>query len=437
MEIVSTGYTARPIQQVIHNEMAKKRFGVIVAHRRFGKTVFCINTLIDAALRFDKIKNGRFAYLAPYQKQARDVAWQELLDYTVNIPGIHVSNIDLSVTLPNGNRIKLYGADNPDTMRGLYFDGVVIDEVADIKPNVWGEIVRPALADRKGWAIFIGTPKGVNLFSEMYYMAVKDNDWHAALYPASKTGIIDQAELDMIRKTSTDSQYKQEMECDFSAAVDNALIPLDLVLKASDRQLKKEDVAYAPKILGVDVARYGSDRSVIFPRQGLIAFKPKIYKGINNMELAGMVAAAIDKWKPDAVMIDAGRGEGVIDRLRQLNHDVMEINFGGKASDPHYVNKRAEMWDGMKRWLESGGCIPEDTELQTDLCAPTYSYANAANKFELESKDKIKARGLNSTDLGDALALTFAFPVSAKSKANEISRNKQKKYNPIKDRLAG
>ncbi len=211
-QIVSTGYRPRPIQRVIHREMAKKRFGVVVAHRRFGKTVFCINTLIDAALRFSKLKNGRFAYIAPYQKQARDVAWQELIDYTAAIPGIHVSNIDLTVTLPTGNRIKLYGADNPDAMRGLYFDGVVIDEVADIKPNVWGEIIRPALADRKGWAIFIGTPKGVNLFSELYHTAVKNEHWYAGFYPVSRTGIIDDDELDMIRATSTDSQYAQEME---------------------------------------------------------------------------------------------------------------------------------------------------------------------------------------------------------------------------------
>lgn len=430
---VRTGYVPRPIQRTLHQAMSKKRFGVVVAHRRFGKTVFCINTLIDAALRFCRIKNGRFAYIAPYQKQARDVAWQELVDFTAEIPGIRVSVIDLSVTLPNGHRIKLYGADNPDSMRGLYFDGVVVDEVADIKPNVWGEIVRPALADRKGWAIFIGTPKGVNLFSEMYYSAVKSEDWYAALYPASKTGIIDGNELRMIKETSTEAQYAQEMECDFNAAVDNALIPLDLVIKASGKYMKAEDVAPSPKILGVDVARYGDDRSVLFPRQGLIAYAPKIYKGLDNMALAAVTAKAIEKWKPDAVMVDAGRGEGVIDRLRQLGHEVFEINFGGKPMDQHYVNKRAEMWDGLRRWIEAGGCIPDSTELQIDLCAPTYSYANAANKFELESKDKIKARGLPSPDLADALALTFALPVVKKSK-NILQSNQQseaRQYNPM------
>lgn len=434
-QVIDTGYRPRPIQADIHRAMARHRFGVIVAHRRFGKTVFCVNTLVDAALRFGKLDNGRFAYIAPFQKQARDVSWQYLLDYTRGIPGIKISNIDLSVTLPNGNRIKLYGADNPDSMRGLYFDGVVIDEVADIKPNVWGEIIRPALSDRKGWAIFIGTPKGVNLFSTLYYNAVKDDDWFAGLYPVSKTQLIDKDELRMIRNTSTDSQYAQEMECDFNAAVDNALIPLDLALSASGKHVDPEVVSASPRILGVDVARYGDDRSVIFRRQGLAAFEPKVYKGISNMELAGIVAAEIDRWQPDGVMIDAGRGEGVIDRLRQLGHEVYEINFGSKPGDPRYMNKRAEMWDLMKQWLDAGGAIPDMSELQADLCSPTFSYANAQNKFSLESKDDIKKRGMPSPDLADALALTFALPVAPKSTLTVQSQQRNANYNPLQDRL--
>jgi hypothetical protein len=383
--VTATATNSRTVSTGYH--MSRHRFGVIVAHRRFGKTVFCVNALIDAALRCKK-KNPRFAYIAPFYRQAKDVSWQILQDHTEAIPQRVVSQAELSVTLPNGGRVRLYGADNPDSLRGIYLDGLVVDEVADLRPNVWGEVLRPALADRKGWAIFIGTPRGINLFSELYYAAVEDPAWFAGHYPVSRTGILDADELAMIRATSTDSQYAQEMECDFNAAVDNALIPLDLVLRASGKHMALQDVAGAPKVLGVDVARYGDDRSVIFPRQGLVAFKPRVVRGVNNMDLAGMVAAAIDKW---------------IDRLRQLGHEVHEVNFGGKAGDPHYVNKRAEMWDSMRRWLEAGACIPNMVELKTDLCAPTYSYANAANRFELESKDKMKERGLSSPDVADAL----------------------------------
>jgi hypothetical protein len=435
---IDLGYRPRPIQRAIHQAMARHRFGVIVAHRRFGKTVFCIAALVDAALRFNKHSNGRFGYVAPFYKQAKDVAWLYLTDFARKIPGTQISNQELAVTFPNGNRIKLYGADNPDSMRGLYFDGIVVDEVADIKPHVWGEILRPALSDRKGWAIFIGTPKGVNIFSELYYNAVNDPDWFAGLYSVDDTGLLDADELRMIRATSTESQYAQEMLCDFNAAVDNALISLDSVQQSCGKHRKIEEVEGSPKILGVDVARYGDDRCCIFPRQGLIAFKPKTYKGIDNMTFAGYVSAAMQKWEPDAVFVDAGRGEGVIDRLRQLGHsNVIEVNFGGKASDPHYVNKRSEMWDNLKRWIDAGGCLPPIPELKIDLCAPTFSYANAANKFQLESKDKIKERGLPSPDLGDALALTFAMPVVKKATVGlqSTQRKQQQAYNPVRDRL--
>lgn len=439
MQIVSTGYQPRTEQLEMHRCMAKSRFSVLVCHRRMGKTVAAVNALIDAALRFKKYPNGRFAYVAPFYTQAKDVSWLYFKQYTENIPGIKVSEGELTITFPhNGNRIKLYGADNADRLRGLYYDGIVLDEVADMRPNVWGEIVSPALEDRRGWALFIGTPKGINLFSERYYHAVGDDDWYAGFYPASKTGIFTVEQLAKMKKNMTESQYAQEMECDFAAAVDNALIPLSLVIQASGKFMRKDDVEASPKILGIDVARYGDDRSVLFPRQGLIAFKPKVYKGVDNMELAAIAANAINKWNPDAVFIDAGRGEGVIDRLRQLGHDVVEVNFGGKASDDHYVNKRAEMWDGMRRWLEAGGCLPESVELQTDLCAPLYSYANAANKFELESKDKMKERGLASPDLADALALTFAHPVAPTAGLRLMPQPKRagKNYNPIKERMA-
>ena len=154
------------------------------------------------------------------------------------------------------------------------------------------------------------------------------------------------------------------------------------------------------------------------------------------MELAAIAADAIARWEPDAVFVDAGRGEGVIDRLRQLNLNPIEVNFGGRASNPHYVNKRAEMWDAMRRWIDAGGCIPDNPELKVDLCAPTYSYANAANKFELESKDDMKKRDLKSPDLADALALTFAAPVAKKGEMGFKSKTVKaaRRHNPH-DRL--
>jgi len=401
---VETGYRPRELQQSIHREMARKRFSIVVAHRRMGKTVLAVNALIDAALRAKP--QARFAYVAPFFRQAKDVAWSLLQQYTQNVPGCVVNQAELSVTLPHGARIKLYGADNPDSLRGIGLNGLVIDELADIRPNTWGEVLRPTLASDRGWCLMIGTPKGVNLFSELFYAALDDDAWFAGHYPASKTGILDDDELAMIRATSTESQFAQEMECDFNAAVDNALLSLDVVLAAAGKHIPDADYMGAAKIIGVDVARFGDDRSVIFKRQGLHAHEPIVFSDVDNMELAGRVANEIRTFQPDAVFIDGGRGEGVIDRLRMLGHNVIEVAFGGRPSNPHYYNKRSEMWGEMAEWLRSGGALPDNGALKTDLCVPTYDLKTG--RFRLESKDDIKKRGLKSPDLGDALALTFA-----------------------------
>ena len=140
---------------------------MIVAHRRLGKTVCVINHAIMKAL-MDTSGSGRYGYIAPYRSQAKSIAWDYVKHFTAPVPGRNVNETELTVDFPNGARIRLFGADNPDAMRGLYFDGVILDEVADMKPEVWGEIIRPALSDRNGWACFIGTPKGQNLFHELY-----------------------------------------------------------------------------------------------------------------------------------------------------------------------------------------------------------------------------------------------------------------------------
>jgi hypothetical protein len=154
-----------PQREVLEN-LNRSRFSVIVAHRRMGKTVCVLNHLVRKALTL-QIGDGRYAYVAPYRNQAKTIAWDYMRRYVPppgELPGTQFSEQDLECRLPNGSKIRLYGADNPDALRGGYFDGVVLDEVADMKPNVWGEIVRPALSDRAGWAVFIGTPKGQNLF---------------------------------------------------------------------------------------------------------------------------------------------------------------------------------------------------------------------------------------------------------------------------------
>ena len=414
VQTIDLGFRPRPWQA---NSLRKrKRFNVEVVHRRGGKTVKALMRTIDAAIRNQR-QRPFYAYIAPELKQAKGIAWEYLKQFTRPIPGVKVNESELWVELPGcGARIRIFGADNPDSLRGLYFDGAVLDEVADMKPEVWETIVLPALLDRDGWADFIGTPKGINLFSEMYYRALEHPDWYAALHTVFDTGALSPDQIELARQSMTDTAFRQEMLCDFNAGSSSALIAVDTVTAASGRHAIESAYSFAPKILGVDVARQGDDSSVIFRRQGLASWKPRVLKGADSTTVASVVIQEMQDFGADAVFVDGsgGYGAGVIDRLRLLGHQPVEVQFGGRATDPRYANKRMEMYWELAKWLEGGGCIPDDAALKVELCTPTYSHDNAKGVMKLESKDDIKARMGKSPDRADALALTFAFPVAPK-----------------------
>lgn len=220
-KIVSTGYVPRTLQARLHILIHMIRFVVLVCHRRFGKTVFTINEMIDRSLHC-KNKNPQYAYLCPTYGQAKRVAWQYLKDYTQHLPGFTANEAELRVTItaPHGNgkiTYVLLGAENADAIRGMYFDGVILDEYGDMHPEVWSMVLRPALSDRKGWAIFIGTPKGHNDFKDKYDHAVGNPNWFAATFKASQTGLIDKEELEAAKTEMGDEAYEQEYECSWSS----------------------------------------------------------------------------------------------------------------------------------------------------------------------------------------------------------------------------
>lgn len=207
----------RQFQGLLETE---KRWGIAVAHRRAGKTVACVQKLYMGALKCKRPK-PRFAYIAPLYTQAKDVAWEYVRQYAVKL-GATPHETELRVDLPSGARIRLYGADNPNRLRGLYWDGVVLDEYADMRPSVWGEVIRPLLADRQGWATFIGTPKGHNAFYDVWQEAQKDTTWFGVMLKASQTGLLAENELADARKGMSQDQYMQEFECSFEAAIHGA-----------------------------------------------------------------------------------------------------------------------------------------------------------------------------------------------------------------------
>ena len=219
------GYKARSHFVPFHKR--KQRWACIVAHRRAGKSVACIMDLIDAALRCKK-PDGRFGYVSPTYAQAKDTVFNYLKRFTANIPGVEQRESDLSVIFPNGARVRLYGSDNYDRLRGIYLDAVVMDEVADMPPQAWSEVIRPTLADRNGWAVFIGTPKGRNQFYHLHTHAEEDPAWFSLVLKASQTGILPQSELDDMRASLTESQFLQEFECSFDAAIIGAIYRTEL-----------------------------------------------------------------------------------------------------------------------------------------------------------------------------------------------------------------
>ena len=432
---ISLDYTPRTWQKECH--LKKQRFSVYALHRRSGKTELAIMELIDKAIKTDK-ELGMFVYVAPFLRQAKAIAWARLkqkIEPLRRQSVIEINEGELSIRFKhNGAIIRLFGGDNPDAMRGLRIDGCVIDEVAQIKNELWSDIVQPALSDRLGWSLFIGTPQGINLFSELYYKAIEEDGWAAARYTVYDTDSLHPNEVTRLKRDMSETSFAREYLCDFSAQGDDQLIALADTEDAAKRVYQQDHVDMSPVVLGIDPARFGDDRSVIFRRQGRQAFKPVVYRGIDNMDLAARVANLIEQYDPDAVFCDAGAGSGVIDRLRQLSYDVIEIPFGGKATKPEqYLNRRSEMWWLMKQWIEEGGAIPNDIALKQELATPIYWYDNVGRRV-LESKDQIKKRlqGAGSPDLADALALTFALPV-AKKEMEDIYIKKRKEATHKKD----
>jgi phage terminase large subunit len=236
-------YAARAQQAALHAD--RTRFKVIVAHRRFGKTVFAVVELLLGALENGR-RAPRYAYVAPFYRQAKAVAWDYLKYYGSRVDGARFHESELRCDLPNGARISLYGADDPDSLRGLYLDGVVLDEYAQMEPRAWSEVIRPALADREGWAVFIGTPMGRNGFWQLYERAKTAPDWRAVLHRAGETGVLPAAELAAARAAMSEAEYAQEFECSFDAAIRGAYYGKLIAAAEADKRIAR--VAYEPQL---------------------------------------------------------------------------------------------------------------------------------------------------------------------------------------------
>jgi hypothetical protein len=241
-------YKPREHQKAVHKNL--KRFNVLVCHRRFGKTVLCINELLKKAMQ-NTLSRPRYYYLAPTYSMAKRTSWDYLKEYTSVLPNVTYHETELRADLPNGARIQLLGCERPDSLRGLYIDGVVLDEVAQMPPRLWTEIIRPALSDREGFMVAIGTPQGHNAFFDLYDYASHNEDWYAETFKASDTNIISELELNEAKALMPEEVYEAEFECSFDSAAIGSIYAKGLTKADEEKRITK-----VPYELGIKVNTY-------------------------------------------------------------------------------------------------------------------------------------------------------------------------------------
>lgn len=411
-------FTHRPYQVEPWNAIMLPDFrrGILVWPRRNGKDIFSWNVVICKAMQ----RAGLYFYIAPYYTQARSIIWngmtnegRRFLDYIP--PSIIRSQQkqEMQIELTNDSIIKLHGSDNIDRIVGSNPIGIIFTEASLHKQNVWNYI-RPILAANDGWALFNGTPRGVNEFYQHVEHAKKpENNWYYQYLNCEITGIPTQAAITQDRESGMpESLIQQEYYCSFTSSSEEVLIPLDIITITINVIPNEQTVKASPKIMGVDVAfAEQGDQAVITKRQGPLVHPQEKHRGLDNMALATRVAKIAKEWRPVYICIDAGRGEGVISRLNQLGFEqqVIGVDFGSKTYSRLCHRKKDEMWCRMKDWFHKyAQCsIPDDAELIQDLSAPTFRL-NEVRKIQLESKEHMRSRGVRSTDCADSLALTFA-----------------------------
>lgn len=401
--------------------LAQYRFVVAVAHRRFGKTECAIECLTAGACAELK-PHGMYGYIAPYLKQAKAIAWRKLKRRVSALfgtnwreAGVTKNEAELWVQFPNGARIQLFGADNADAMRGLYFDGIVIDEIADMKSDTWNGVIRPALADRLGWALFIGTPKGLNQFYKFYNRGLKDPYWKSLMFSATTTKLpwLPPSEIKALQDDMTEAMFRQEMLCDFQASSDDVLFKLDLLHNSINRQMRLSDITGSARIIGFDIAGPGkdSDKSVLTKKEGLLVWPQKVYRGMTTPELCDVLASEMVQWKADGVIVDMGYGFAIVEQMHRRGFsNVYGVHFNNTPIMPHYSNKKTEMAYRVKAFLDAGGKIPNDAELIEEMSTHTVGM-DEKGKLTLLPKPKVKEIIKRSPDKFDSLMLAHAFDI--------------------------
>jgi hypothetical protein len=325
---------------------------------------------------------------------------------------------------------KLWKEENPDAYAGVHNPlglALFFDEASGIPSSIWrvsdGYFTEP-VASRYQFA-FSNPRRNTGSFFECFH---KDRNYWRTRQIDSRTveGTDQGVYAKIIEQYGEDSDAARvEVMGRFPRQGDQQFISRDVVAAARERKVEFD--AGAPLLMGVDVARFGDDQSVIAWRQGRDAsdhVPPWVsYKGMDTNQLSLRVAEMAEKYRPDMIFVDGGGvGGGVVDRLKAMRFRVCEVQFGSRAEDSDaYANKRTEIWARMREWLLVGS-IPGLAGLDDDLLGPEYSLREPASTMVLESKESMKKRGLASPDYADALANTFAMTIARKDMRSSSRR---------------
>jgi hypothetical protein len=325
-QVATIGPEHRPHQQEAWDN--QKRFNILVWHRRAGKTVYAIKWLIKHTLRGEPQSNRRGAYLAPLYRQAKLIAWSYLKEYTRDIPGTTFNESELRAVFANGAEIRLLGAAEPDSLRGLYLDAVVCDEMAQFSPRAWTEIVRPALADRKGKALLIGTVFGrANLFYDYWMNSEGKDDWYRQLLTVNDTDALDAEEVEAMRGMMDESEFSQELLCDWDAAVKGSYF--GKLMNAVEQEGRATSVPHDPDMTVISSWDLGmADSTVVVLWQRLRTGEVRAIECLEfqNTGLAEIVKELKDRpynyaehiLPHDAKVRELGTGKSRVEVLRSL-----------------------------------------------------------------------------------------------------------------------
>jgi phage terminase large subunit len=260
---IQLSYKPRDAFLAFHNR--KARFASLVCHRRAGKTVAAVNDLILGALECP-LPRPQLAYIAPTYQQAKRIAWEYLKQFAAPlIAQTHES--ELRVTLKNESKIFLLGAEKADSLRGIYLDGAICDEYAQIRPSAVTQVILPSLSDRQGWLVYTGTPTGKNHFYDVHKKAESTPGWFSMLLKASQSGLIAPEELAMMRSQMDDSDYQQEFECSFDAALKGAIYGSEMELAEAEGRIKEFALDPALPIDVITDLGYTDDTVLVFFQQ--------------------------------------------------------------------------------------------------------------------------------------------------------------------------